>query len=258
MAKQVEHRIEKDLVEIAHCYPPELLVAQLNDVARIAFNIRLALNGCPPTSRSICDIGGGVGLFSVGCSALGMSVLLIDDFADPVNKKLGDQVLDIHKRFGVRVLSRDVIGQGLDDLDESFDVVTSFDSMEHWHHSPRRLFGRISNSLLRQGGRFVLGVPNCVNLRKRVTVPFGVGKWSSMEDWYGEDLFRGHVREPDVDDLRYIARQMRLTDVRITGRNWLGYTSRFKLVQATTRFADLPLRFFPSLCSDIYLTGHVS
>ena len=34
-----------------------------------------------------------------------------------------------------------------------------------------------------------------------------------MAHWYEPELFRGHVREPDVDDLRYIARDMGLEDV---------------------------------------------
>ena len=75
-------------------------------------------------------------------------------------------------------------------------------------------------------GLFVLGVPNRVNLRKRVFVPFGYGKWSSMKDWYESPVFRGHVREPDVDDLRYIARDLHLRDWQVFGRNWLGYSSQ--------------------------------
>jgi SAM-dependent methyltransferase len=134
--------------------------------------------------------------------------------------------------------------------------VTTFDSMEHWHHSPKRLFRQVGKQLLKPGGRFVLAVPNCVNLRKRLSVPLGVGKWSSMEDWYQEPEFRGHVREPDVADLRYIALDMGLREVQILGRNWVGYVSRSRFVRLATRIADRPLRMFPSLCADLYLTGH--
>ena len=104
----------------------------------------------------------------------------------------------------------------------SFDVITSFDSMEHWHHSPKRLFQEVMR-VLKPSGRFILGVPNCVNLRKRLTVPFGFGKWSSIDDWYEQETFRGHVREPDVEDLRYIANDMGLMELQILGRNWMAY-----------------------------------
>lgn len=229
----------------------------MQDVQRISHHIRLALNGTDPKGTALCDIGGGVGAFSPSCAALGMNVLLVDDFADPVNTALGDDVLAVHRKFGVRVLSRDVVAVGLADIAEKFDFITSFDSMEHWHNSPKSLLHQIQKSLLKDGGRFVLGVPNCVNLRKRITVPIGIGKWSSMHDWYENGRFRGHVREPDVSDLWYIARDMRLKDARVTGRNWLGYRSRFAFARAVTPIVDIALRPFPSLCSDIYLTGNI-
>jgi SAM-dependent methyltransferase len=186
-----------------------------------------------------------------------MNAVVIDDFADPVNRELSDSPFVVHKKFGARVISKDVIRDGVADLEQQFDVVTTFGSMEHWHHSPKKLFYQVRHSLLKPGGRFVLGVPNCVNLRKRISVPFGIGKWSQMSDWYEESSFRGHVREPDVDDLLYIARDMSLTNLRIIGRNWLAYDSRFSLVRKLAPFVDPPLRFFPKLCADIYLTGTI-
>jgi SAM-dependent methyltransferase len=248
--------VEEILEGVARSYSSKLIDGQLRDVPRIAFNISLALNGADPRAMSICDIGGGVGLFSTGCAALGMNALLVDDFADPINRRVGDSVFVVHKKYGVRILSRNVVTDGLADISERFDVVTTFDSMEHWHHSPKRLFQQVGKQLLKPGGRFVLSAQNCVNLRKRLSVPLGVGKWSSMEDWYQEPEFRGHVREPDIADLRYIARDMGLKDVQILGRNWLGYDSRFRFVRLGTWIADRPLRMFPSLCADLYMTGH--
>jgi hypothetical protein len=109
---------------------------------------------------------------------------------------------------------------------------------------------------LKPGGRFVLGVPNCVNLRKRLTAPLGSGKWSSIADWYEEPIFRGHVREPDVDDLLYIARDMGLVGVRVKGGNWLGISSPRRSVKIATRLIDYPLRLMPAFCANLYLVGH--
>lgn len=231
---------------------------QRRDIPRIAFNIALVLEAARPRTAadlSICDIGGGIGLFSVGCAALGFKrVVLIDDFRDAINLEAGNAIFDLHKRHAVEVQSRDVIGDGVGDLCAGADVVTSFDSMEHWHHSPKRLLAQVMRSL-NPGGVFVLGVPNCVNMRKRLTVPFGVGKWSPMTDWYENEVFRHHVREPDVDDLNYIARDMGLSDVRIIGRNWLGYHAPSRAIRFATKLMDYPLRLRPSLCADIYLVG---
>ena len=109
---------------------------------------------------------------------------------------------------------------------------------------------------LRPGGRLVIATPNCVNLRKRITVPLGRGKWSALEEWYDHELFRGHVREPDVDDLRFIAGDIGLQDFRIVGRNWNGYYSGSGLIRALTGVFDPLLRLKPSLCSDLYLIGN--
>jgi SAM-dependent methyltransferase len=128
---------------------------------------------------------------------------------------------------------RDLVEEGLDLPPETIDVFTIFDSMEHWHHSPKPVFGAVMRAL-RPGGLFVLSGPNCANLRKRITLLFGRGKWSAMHDWYDAPRFRGHVREPDVEDLRYIARDMDLTQVRILGRNWAGWGSRLRLFRIIT------------------------
>jgi hypothetical protein len=87
---------------------------------------------------------------------------------------------------------------------------------------------------LKPGGLFFLGVPNCVFLRKRITVP--LGKWSSMDEWYERETFGGHIREPDVGHLRYIARDLGLGYVRVFGRNWLGYASRHGWARRSRRW----------------------
>lgn len=248
-------RIKEVLSEAAREYPADLIEGQIKDIPRIAFNIGLAAGNRNPSELRICDIGGGIGLFSIGCAALGFKkVVLVDDFRDSINLERGDSILQLHQQYNVSVVSIDVIQDGLCGVEGAFDVITSFDSMEHWHHSPKRLLHQASDMLAPQG-RFVLGVPNCVNMRKRITVPLGIGKWSSLEDWYEEDVFRGHVREPDVGDLKYIAEDIALENVRIVGRNWAGYCSSSKMIRYATIVTDCPLRLVPSLCSDIYMTG---
>jgi SAM-dependent methyltransferase len=250
---KAEHEIAQALWEVASKYPADLSEAQLRDVRRIAFHVSRILLRKGAGAR-VCDLGGGVGMFSLGCVLAGMEATLVDDFSDPVNDAFGEDVLELHRNLGVRIVSRDVIEQGIDFPPDSFEAVTTFDSMEHWHHSPKALFSQVMDCLV-PGGLFVLGAPNNVNLRKRMTVPFGVGSWSSMEYWYEEERFRGHVREPNVSDLLYIASDMGLEGVSIFGRNWLGLNSRFGLVRALTPLGDRILRRLPSLCSDIYIAG---
>lgn len=248
------------LAEIASQYPPGMVEEQVRDIPRISYNIGLALKAADPTLASeleICDLGGGVGLFSIGCAAFGFKrTVLVDDFNDILNSSVGrgHSVLKLHRDNGVEVVARNIITQGISDIEGNFDIITTFDSMEHWHNSPKKLFAEVIDKL-RPGGVFVLGVPNSVNLRKRITVPLGIGNWSAMEDWYEQPEFRGHVREPVVEDLIYIYNDMKLHDLKVYGRNWLGYYSRNPMIRNLTKVADYPLRLKPSLCSDIYMVG---
>jgi hypothetical protein len=99
--------------------------------------------------------------------------------------------------------------------------------------------------------------PDMVNVQVQ-DVPLGIGEWTSMRDWYETETFRGHVREPSVNNLKYIACDMGLTQVKILGRNWQGYLSQKPLIRLAARILDYPLRLRPSLCSNLYMTGRKS
>jgi len=237
------NEVEETLASIARRFPLEQSEEMGAEVMRIAFYIDLILSR-KGRDVTVCDIGGGRGLFSLGCAALGMKSILVD-----VDE---DRPLALHRQYGVEVILRDVIEEGIDFPSESLDVVTAFHTIEHFHHSPKRLLRSVT-SVLKPGGIFALGAPNCVNLRKRLTVPLGHGKWSTMDRWYEADRFIDHVREPDVDDLRYIANDMGLVDVEIHGRNFLGLSSPKPFVRRAALLLDKGLRYRPSLCSDIYM-----
>ncbi|MCJ7544844.1 MAG: class I SAM-dependent methyltransferase [Phycisphaerae bacterium] len=199
----------------------------------------------------ICDIGGGWGHFAAGCSLLGMRAINIDQMPPQDGD---DPRVQMSRQYGFELRICDVCLHPLGLSPESLDVVTSFDCIEHLHHSPKGAYTEAMRAL-RPGGLFFLGAPNCVNLRKRITALLGRAKWSSMKTWYETTPFLAHVREPDVDDLYYIARDLGLTRVKVFGRNWCGLRHQNPLVRGLARLADSPLRLRPSLCSDIYLVG---
>jgi SAM-dependent methyltransferase len=234
-------------------FPAEIERMHLANLDRTLSDVGLVLHR-RGTAVRLLDLGGGISLFAAACALVGIDVALVDDFADPSNVAHGPDLLHEHRAAGVEIIQRDVVSESVPFEPSSLDVVVSFHSIEHWHHSPKRLFADI-RSALRPGGLFVLAGPNCVNLRKRVTALLGHAKWSAMEDWYEQGRFRGHVREPDVGDLRYIAADMRLDDVEVFGRNWLGYRSPHRVTRKVTAVADRALRTRPTLCSDIYMVG---
>jgi SAM-dependent methyltransferase len=204
-------------------------------------------------ARSVLDIGGGYGPFVVLLASLGIRAVSLDEFSHPYFADRTD-----HRRVaedaGVELVRHDAVSAApLPFPDDSFEAVTCVDSMEHWHHSPKRLFREVVR-VLAPGGRFVLGVPNAVNLRKRVVVPLGRSNWSRFDDWYEEPVFYGHVREPTVADLERIAADMGLVRWRIVGRNWLGYRGG-SAKQRLAGMIDPVLRLRPTLCANIYLIG---
>src|ERR1700752_3471221 len=78
--------IAERLREASRDYPAKLVESQLTDVPRISFNIDLVLSRQGSGAR-VCDLGGGIGVFSVGCAAVGLRSVLVDDFRDDVNDR---------------------------------------------------------------------------------------------------------------------------------------------------------------------------
>jgi SAM-dependent methyltransferase len=198
----------------------------------------------------VCDLGGGTSAYTPLLAVLGMDAVLVDDFRDIAHFHEGKADLEaVHKPLGVPIVSRDIVTQGLDFPDGSFDAITCFESMEHWHGSPKRLFKDVMRCLA-PGGWFVLSVPNGVDFKKRVETLLGTAQWSPLGQWYEADEFRGHVREPTRRDLLYIARDMGLRDVKIMGRTWI-LRGRNVAWRAVGKFVDC----FPTLSSTLYLIG---
>jgi 2-polyprenyl-3-methyl-5-hydroxy-6-metoxy-1,4-benzoquinol methylase len=239
-------------------YPRELQSHQARNIDRMAFHISLALQGKPLHDIgqiTVCDLGGGNTLLTPAFAALGAkSSILVDDLSDSDSEWILSSLTSPHLKHGVSIYKQDLINDGLEGLPADLNIVTCFNSMEHWHNSPKKLFAEAYLKLA-PGGVFILSTPNCANLRKRITMLFGRAKWSALADWYEVDHFRGHVREPDLEDLVWIARDMGLINIKTYGRNWMGHYSSNKIIRMLTKIADKPLRNFPTLCSDIYVIG---
>lgn len=216
-------------------------------VRRHEFELDLIV-GRKGTDVSLWDIGGGLGVFPLAAACLGMRATIVDDFYDLAGTKA--DVLTALRHHGVRVIEADLPATSVT-FDPGIDVITSLHTIEHMHHSPRRLYHDAAAALAGDG-LLILAGPNAVNLRKRLTVPFGRGEWSSISDWYETAHFRAHVREPRVQDFQYIARDLGLT-AEILGRNFLGNNSTTPSIQVLARWGGPLLERRPSLCSDLYL-----
>lgn len=248
----MNHQIARVFDEVISVYPKNYRELMLSNRSRMIWQIETAVEHMPKGGHAL-DIGAGIAPFMLVLARMGYRTSIMEDFADAT--LVDDEtavVLKLFEEANINVIRGDAFDNIASLPEEGIDLVTTHDSMEHWHNSPKALF-HVLWERMNEGGMFWIGVPNCVNLRKRITVPFGFGKWSGMKDWYEQSIFRGHVREPDVDDLRYIARDVGANKYRIVGKNWLGYRNSRASVRAITPFVDRLLQLRPSLCSDIYL-----
>lgn len=234
-------------------YPAYLIDSRIR---KTVFDIQLLQRSLGELKgKTLIDVGGGWGLYAASCAALGMKVILLDDYGDP-GKVIdnNDPRWKLPNDFGFTIIKKDIILDGLGFPPETFDAITSFEVLEHLHASPKEFLHEAMDAL-RSGGVLLLGTPNCVNIRKRLSILFGKGHWTPFSEWYEPKIFRGHVREPNTNDLRRIAKDISLSNFKIFGQNWMGFESPSKLVRISTKVMNKILNHFPSLCSNIYLLG---
>ena len=237
--------------------------------ARMEFYVRLAAEtGQLVPGKLLVDLGCGLSLFGLLCRMYGPEVACVDDFGGGGGIALGGMtalppLLEWAKgAHGMRFHSMDFIENPLPFVSGSVDLVTCFHSLEHWHHSPRRLFSEIVR-ILKPGGSLILATPNAANLRKRLFLLWGKSNFPELKEWYfdGDPVFRGHVREPILRDLENL---MSWNGLRVTsrlGRNFIGGDSLAlsflpkPIVRFLAQSSDGLLQHFPALCSDLHVVG---
>lgn len=86
----------------------------------------------------------------------------------------------------------------------SFDVVSSFNTIEHLHGSPRALLNTMGH-FARPNGLILILMPNAVNLRKRLDVLRGRTNYVNISQYFHQvGEWRGHVREFTLNEMKYI------------------------------------------------------
>lgn len=191
---------------------------------------------CPAKLQSR-RIAGGFGRWSERGqrlpSELGMDVTVIDLLNEyypfsTVNSTVSKEV-EFLAKMGVKFVEADLTSVGLRSLFDrgSVDVVASYHTLEHLHHSPKVLL-ESALDILKPGGRLVIEVPNAANLIKRAGLLIGRTNYPSFSEFYDSAKSCGHIREYTADDLAKLAR---------------------------SRVFDSLLRVKPGLCGSLFLTA---
>ena len=245
--------------EIAAClnsaiaqFPDSFRRPELVHLRRYAFNAGLVFR----KGGWLVDLGCGTGAFPLACAISGMRVTVVDDWRDSIHMtEDGQAVLDLYRAHGIETICSDVLAFDFpNSWQEQVDVVSCFESMEHWHASPRRLFHQVAQAL-KPDGKLVLSAPNAVAAHNRLLVLLGRTNYYPWADFYhGPVPFRGHVREPVVAELRSIAEDLGLTKVQIRGKYWLVQRMPGNL-SLLAPLGDWLFEQFPSLCGMLYLVA---
>jgi SAM-dependent methyltransferase len=240
---------ERELLEtvraLALCQPTPLRERQLAGAARVASQLH-AIRGA---GTAIADLGGGSSLFAPACAAIGMQAWLIDEFRG-ARGAADHHALGLHRTLGVGIVETPLLHWSERFASESLDVVTCFDGLARWHHSPRPVFAE-AHRVLKPGGTLLIGAPNAASLRRRVGVPLGFGSGASFEDWFYPEELTASVREPVLGDLLRLVRELGFERSDVWGRSFPAAGSRAR--RAAGRVLDLALRPFPTLCSELYV-----
>lgn len=188
-------------------------------------------------------------------SRSGHGVTVIDFFNHDKAREQSAQQYAEGKQFlldnGVKLIDSDLVTLDLSVFDE-VNRVTCFHVLEHFHHSPIPLFKSIK-STLKPNGACLIGVPNSVNLLKRVKVLFGYTNYPSYGDYALSNHFTGHVREYSMSDLRQMASLVGFNEAEIFGRNYFGSLYERFGENRVTKVAGRALRFFPGLSGSLFL-----
>jgi len=129
---------------------------------------------------SLCDLGSYINLYPVVLALLGMKVTTVDYYPQALpnsphyNSNI-QKALDIYRSVGICVIESDLYEVTFSK--ESFDIITSFETFEHFWHSPKPIVEKVYMSM-RKGGEFILSVPNIVALDKRVKSVLGRAPFS--------------------------------------------------------------------------------
>jgi len=154
---------------------------------------------------SILDVGCGNGTMGLALKMLGFNVYLVND---EVGYQIGSKSCSykLLKDNNIPVYCLDASIERFPFDDESFDIVTLLGVIEHFHGTPRFCLTEIYR-VLTPDGKLLIDTPNSVNLRKRLSVPFGRSNYVNIRNFYYSDYpYRSHVREYNMSELEAICR----------------------------------------------------
>lgn len=206
MAVPPRERVLQVVDEVAASFPFRGYVQEGGRQALARIVPRIARHARAAEPR-LLDIGCGPMDRTAVMQRLGFACSAVDDLSDPWHRRDGnlDRIVAFAEREGIRFHLQDATN-GIPFPEESFDVVTLFDVIEHLHDSPRELLNAAGRHL-RPGGVLAITMPNSTNLRKRIDVLRGRTNYPPLDQFFlSHEGWRGHVREYTLAETEHLCR----------------------------------------------------
>ena len=174
------------------------------------------------------DIGPGMGLLAIALKKLGFHAdCLFAPHDYPIPPQFEQNEVGIHYC--------DTYTEPFPQPDNTYDLITMQEVIEHFHHSPKNCLLEMYRAL-KPGGWGMIETPNSVNLRDRVRVLLGKSNWPDVKlvyNWGGP--FTGHVREYTRDELAWTIKEAGFSDVKVSPVNRVLWQSEYKGRDSTGR-----------------------
>jgi len=177
-------------------------------------------------------------------------------------KKFLPKVNKLLKKLKIKKINLNFEKEKLKFKSNSLDLITTFHCIEHFHASPKFFINECYKAL-KPNGVFVVGVPNAVNFRKRISVLFGYTNYYALSEYWNYKEYYGHVREPTKAELKFFCKDAGFTNIEVYGKNFMGHErfsriiSKFirskKISRAISSLLLKPLEIFPGLCTDLHV-----
>ncbi len=196
---QKNQTIAKVYEDVVSLFPSEVQETLLfANKGKHLYEVSQIIQRCSETAK-ILDCGGGVGVNLLVLSRLNpkYQLCLIDRFEEyTTDNIMGDckSALPLLSSSNINVVKQDFVKKPrLPYEDESFDIVTSFDVMEHLPTHPIKQLREIYR-VLKKNRYICLGGPNAISLVKRQGLLMGKHPYIPFNLWC-QDKYFSHYRE---------------------------------------------------------------
>jgi 2-polyprenyl-3-methyl-5-hydroxy-6-metoxy-1,4-benzoquinol methylase len=161
-----------------------------------------------------CDFGGNVAAYNLVARLLDTDVTVVDDIDIP---EASSARLKRLQEAGIRFEKCDVYQ--FKNRNEAYDVVSAFETIEHFPHSPKPALVNMIGAL-RKKGRLCLSVPNIARVDMRLRALAGRSVHERYQAFFSHvGPYPGHHREYTLDELKWIAAELNLATEDLFGAN---------------------------------------